>query len=37
MTDGTLLKVYAWYDNEIGYACRLVDLAALVIAAEPGA
>jgi len=27
VTDGTLLKVYAWYDNEIGYACRMVDLA----------
>jgi hypothetical protein len=22
-----LLKVYAWYDNEMGYACRMVDLA----------
>jgi glyceraldehyde 3-phosphate dehydrogenase len=19
--------VYAWYDNEMGYACRMVDLA----------
>jgi glyceraldehyde 3-phosphate dehydrogenase len=37
VTDGTLLKVYAWYDNEMGYACRLVDLAALVIAAEAAA
>jgi glyceraldehyde 3-phosphate dehydrogenase len=27
VTDGTLLKVYAWYDNEMGYACRMVDLA----------
>ncbi|MEY3474073.1 MAG: Glyceraldehyde-3-phosphate dehydrogenase 3 [Pseudomonadota bacterium] len=27
VTDGTLLKVYAWYDNELGYACRMVDLA----------
>ncbi len=27
MTDGTLLKVYAWYDNEMGYATRMVDLA----------
>ncbi len=31
MTDGTLLKVYAWYDNEIGYVCRMVDLAIQVI------
>jgi len=35
VTDGTLLKVYAWYDNEAGYACRMVDLAAIV--AERGA
>jgi glyceraldehyde 3-phosphate dehydrogenase len=31
VTDGTLLKVYAWYDNEMAYACRLVDLACHVI------
>ena len=33
VTDGTLLKVYAWYDNEIGYVCRMIDLAARVIEA----
>ena len=27
VTDGTMLKVYAWYDNEMGYACRMIDLA----------
>lgn len=27
VTDGTLLKVYSWYDNEMGYATRMVDLA----------
>ena len=27
VTDGTALKLYAWYDNEMGYACRMVDLA----------
>ncbi len=32
VTDRTLLKVYAWYDNEVGYACRMVDLASIVIA-----
>ena len=25
--NGTQLKVYAWYDNEMAYACRMVDLA----------
>jgi glyceraldehyde 3-phosphate dehydrogenase len=30
VTDGTLLKVYAWYDNEMGYACRMIDLACHV-------
>lgn len=30
VTDGTMLKVYAWYDNEMGYACRMVDLACYV-------
>lgn len=31
LTDDTLLKVYAWYDNEVGYACRMVDLANIVL------
>jgi glyceraldehyde 3-phosphate dehydrogenase len=34
VTDGTLLKVYAWYDNEVGYVCRMVDLARMVIDAD---
>ncbi len=33
VTDGTLLKIYAWYDNEMGYACRMVDLACYMEAA----
>ena len=32
MKVGPLLKVLAWYDNEAGYATRLVDLARLVAA-----
>ena len=28
---GTMIKVVAWYDNEWGYANRLVDLAARVL------
>jgi glyceraldehyde 3-phosphate dehydrogenase len=27
---GSLVKVFGWYDNEWGYTCRLVDLAALI-------
>jgi glyceraldehyde 3-phosphate dehydrogenase len=34
VTDRRLVKVMAWYDNEWGYANRLVELAALVAAAS---
>ena len=34
---GTQVKVYAWYDNEWGYANRLVELAALVGRGRPTA
>lgn len=30
MAAGDLVKVVAWYDNEWGYSCRLVELAELV-------
>ncbi len=30
VVNGTQLKVYAWYDNEWGYANRLVDVALMV-------
>ncbi|MGA2453129.1 MAG: type I glyceraldehyde-3-phosphate dehydrogenase [Solirubrobacteraceae bacterium] len=33
--DATQVKVIAWYDNEWGYASRLVDLAARVMAPVP--
>ncbi|PKO57516.1 MAG: erythrose-4-phosphate dehydrogenase, partial [Betaproteobacteria bacterium HGW-Betaproteobacteria-19] len=28
--DGTLVKVLAWYDNEWGYSCRMLDAAKAV-------
>ena len=28
---GNLLKVVAWYDNEWGYSCRVVDLIAFLV------
>ena len=31
VTDGTLLKVYAWYDNEWGYVNRMGELAQYLI------
>jgi glyceraldehyde 3-phosphate dehydrogenase len=30
VTDGNLVKVIAWYDNEWGYSCRLKDLVKFV-------
>jgi len=30
VTDGDLVKVYAWYDNEYGYSSRLVDQVVLI-------
>lgn len=30
VVNGTQLKIYAWYDNEYGYAYRLVDVALMV-------
>ncbi|TMM54185.1 ArsJ-associated glyceraldehyde-3-phosphate dehydrogenase [Sulfitobacter sabulilitoris] len=29
VVNGTQLKVYAWYDNEMGYAHRLIDVAMM--------
>jgi glyceraldehyde 3-phosphate dehydrogenase len=30
MANGTMAKVFGWYDNEWGYSCRLVDLIAMI-------
>ena len=30
VTGGTQVKIYAWYDNEWGYACRLADITRMV-------
>ena len=39
VTDGTLVKVFGWYDNEWGYSNRVVDLiefvAAKLVRGEP--
>jgi glyceraldehyde 3-phosphate dehydrogenase len=35
VTDGTLVKVVAWYDNEWGYSCRLAELVEKVSAPQP--
>jgi glyceraldehyde 3-phosphate dehydrogenase len=37
MANGTMVKVFGWYDNEWGYSCRLVDLVAKVGASLPAA
>src|SRR5436190_16626952 len=37
MANGTMVKVFGWYDNEWGYSCRLVDLVAKVGATLPAA
>ena len=34
VVNSNLLKVYAWYDNEWGYSCRLADLTSFVIEKE---
>ena len=28
--DGTMVKIYAWYDNECGYSKRMAELAHIV-------
>ncbi|MCC7197864.1 type I glyceraldehyde-3-phosphate dehydrogenase, partial [Candidatus Peregrinibacteria bacterium] len=28
--EGNMVKVVAWYDNEWGYSCRVIDMARMV-------
>jgi glyceraldehyde 3-phosphate dehydrogenase len=37
MANGSLVKVFGWYDNEWGYSCRLNDVAAKVAETIPAA
>jgi glyceraldehyde 3-phosphate dehydrogenase len=34
MSQGNLVKVSGWYDNEWGYSCRTVDLTQMIGAAS---
>ena len=31
VVDHSLVKVFAWYDNEWGYTCRLTDIAKMML------
>ena len=35
MANGSMVKVFGWYDNEWGYSCRLVDAVAKIAADIP--
>src|SRR6058998_4381164 len=35
MANGTMAKVFGWYDNDWGYSCRLVDVVAKIAADIP--
>jgi glyceraldehyde 3-phosphate dehydrogenase len=37
MANGTFAKVFAWYDTEWGYSCRLADLVAKIAETMPAA
>src|SRR6266516_952024 len=37
MANGSMAKVFGWYDNEWGYSCRLVDVVAKIAADIPAA
>lgn len=31
VVDGTMVKIYAWYDNEWGYSMRMAEIGKMVI------
>jgi len=35
MANGSMVKVFGWYDNEWGYSCRLVDVVSKIAADIP--
>eukprot|EP00898_Chlorokybus_atmophyticus_P001633 jgi/Chlat1/2470/Chrsp175S02418 len=37
VVDGTLVKLYVWYDNEWGYSCRMIDIAKKMADSMQGA
>jgi glyceraldehyde 3-phosphate dehydrogenase len=37
MANGSMVKVFGWYDNEWGYSCRLVDVVGKIAADIPAA
>lgn len=37
VNDGTQVKLLVWYDNEMGYACRMMELVSKVAASLPEA
>ena len=37
MANGSMVKVFGWYDNEWGYSCRLVDVVSKIAADIPTA
>lgn len=31
VVDGKMVKIFAWYDNEWGYSCRMAEIGKMVI------
>jgi glyceraldehyde 3-phosphate dehydrogenase len=34
VSQGTLVKVCSWYDNEWGFSCRMLDVAVALMGAK---